>query len=36
MPQVSFTGGEEAWLQPQVDQIANVEQSKQGEELIGV
>ena len=30
------TGGEEAWLQPQADQVANVEQSKQGEELIGV
>ena len=30
------TGGEEAWLQPQADQVANLEQSKQGEELIGV
>ena len=36
MPQISFTGGEEAWLQSQADQVANVEQSKQGEELIGV
>ena len=36
MPQIFFTGGEKAWLQPQVDQVANVEQIKQGEELIGV
>ena len=34
MPQIFFIGGKETWLQSQADQVANVEQIKQGEELI--